>query len=182
MCLFQVLFIVISSLLTSLWDILKILQRLVWYISLILASLDPMLLNEVKVYGFLVELDAMLIFVVQQFIVYHMYMKSMSKVERMIFGYGFILVFLYIYTLSLFQALIYILIEFNFGLPWQNEEDRHKLEVRKLNISDTRLMKNFPGNFQFSSFFISYFPIFQKKCNQLYHIFELSTFTTVRTI
>jgi serine/threonine protein kinase len=41
-------------------------------------------------------------------------------------------------------ALLYILIEFNFGLPWQKERDRHKLEVRKLNIPDDILMKNFP--------------------------------------
>uniref|UniRef100_A0AC35FRD5 Protein kinase domain-containing protein n=1 Tax=Panagrolaimus sp. PS1159 TaxID=55785 RepID=A0AC35FRD5_9BILA len=41
-------------------------------------------------------------------------------------------------------ALLYILIEFNFGLPWQKERDRHKLEVRKLNIPDDILLKNFP--------------------------------------
>uniref|UniRef100_A0AC34GGV1 Uncharacterized protein n=1 Tax=Panagrolaimus sp. ES5 TaxID=591445 RepID=A0AC34GGV1_9BILA len=41
-------------------------------------------------------------------------------------------------------ALIYILIEFNFGLPWQKERDRHKLEIRKLNIPDDVLLKNFP--------------------------------------
>ncbi|VDM40578.1 unnamed protein product [Toxocara canis] len=41
-------------------------------------------------------------------------------------------------------SLIYILVEFHCGLPWQKERNIQKLERIKLGISDAELMKNFP--------------------------------------
>uniref|UniRef100_A0A0M3I7G9 non-specific serine/threonine protein kinase n=1 Tax=Ascaris lumbricoides TaxID=6252 RepID=A0A0M3I7G9_ASCLU len=42
-------------------------------------------------------------------------------------------------------SLIYVLIEFHCGLPWQKERNKHKLEEIKLKISDDELLKNFPA-------------------------------------
>ncbi|KAI6203885.1 hypothetical protein M3Y94_00615200 [Aphelenchoides besseyi] len=41
-------------------------------------------------------------------------------------------------------SLMYMLIEFHCGLPWQKEREKEKLEVKKLNISDTHLLLKFP--------------------------------------
>ncbi|KAK0406330.1 hypothetical protein QR680_018511 [Steinernema hermaphroditum] len=41
-------------------------------------------------------------------------------------------------------SLLYMLIELHCGLPWQKERDKYKLEVKKMNISDADLLKNFP--------------------------------------
>lgn len=43
-------------------------------------------------------------------------------------------------------SLIYMLIEFHCGLPWQKEKTRERLETIKLHIPDDILMKHFPGN------------------------------------
>uniref|UniRef100_A0A7E4VCI0 non-specific serine/threonine protein kinase n=1 Tax=Panagrellus redivivus TaxID=6233 RepID=A0A7E4VCI0_PANRE len=45
-------------------------------------------------------------------------------------------------------SLMYMLIEFHCGLPWQREKTRDRLEMVKLNVPDHILMKGFPEELQ----------------------------------
>ncbi|KAI6218878.1 hypothetical protein M3Y95_01134600 [Aphelenchoides besseyi] len=62
-------------------------------------------------------------------------------------------------------SLMYMLIEFHCGLPWQKEREKEKLEVKKLNISDTHLLLKFPG--LVSTFKSRSLLCFTEECHQI---------------
>ncbi|CAD6195150.1 unnamed protein product [Caenorhabditis auriculariae] len=45
-------------------------------------------------------------------------------------------------------SLLYVLTEFNGGLPWQNEREKTKVEAMKLAMSDTTVFLNMPASLQ----------------------------------
>lgn len=60
-----------------------------------------------------------------------------------------------------------MLIELHSGLPWQREKDKHRLEVKKLNLADNVLLIKFPGKFFSAGSFINSMSSFSEECHPI---------------